>query len=137
LPSGKTEEGSWSFSTSNEEVIITSISFPIPLAKALAASAVHYVGPTEKPTGCAGSAKEPTAAAGTLCVYQSAALGVALNASSETATTIIFTPGASLLELLTETGKVTGASPGGAGLQFGPLEKEIHIGWGTWAVTEK
>jgi Collagen triple helix repeat (20 copies) len=135
LPSGKTEKGAWSFSTSNEGLVITAVSFGIPLAKVLSASAVHYVGPEGKVTACPGTAAEPKAEPGNLCVYQGAVLGVQIEPSTERANVTIFTPGASLVQLLTETSKVQGASTNGAGIQLTPVAKEDHIGWGAWAVT--
>jgi hypothetical protein len=133
LPKGVTETGSWSFSTSNEEIIVTTISFAIPLAAPFGESAVHYVGPTDNVAACPGTAKEPKAQAGNLCVYQGGLLGAQLIEGSETASTTIFTPGATLLELL--QGEARGTSAAGAAIQFGVSEPGTHIGWGTWAVT--
>ena len=133
LPAGETETGAWSFSTSNEGLIVTSFSFNIPLAKALGGSEVHYVGPGETVTECPGTAKEPKAKPGNLCVYQAEALNVQLNAGSETATATIVDPGASLEEV--ELVHANGTGTSGAGMTFIPITEPLHVGYGTWAVT--
>ena len=134
LPSEKTETGAWSFSTSNEELIVTSITFSIPLSAVLPEADVHYVGPNDSVAACKGSATDPTATAGNLCVYQGGVTeSVKLVEGSETAAVQIFTPGASLLQLV--FGEARGAGISGAGLQLEPSEPGNHVGWGTWAVT--
>jgi hypothetical protein len=68
LPSGQTETGYWSFgsrTTSGFEYI--PISFPIPLT---AKPKVVYVGVGQEKAGCSGSAAEPAADPGNLCVYE-------------------------------------------------------------------
>jgi hypothetical protein len=59
-------------------VLYASISFPIPLAKALDEEHVHFIGPEEGegeakiklfPAGCKGSVEEPKAEPGNLCVF--------------------------------------------------------------------
>ncbi len=145
LPSEKTETGAWSFSTSNEIIIISSISFPIPLAETLSESQVHYVGTNGKEeskvqgggevqsTQCLGTAAAPTATPGNLCVYQEFTTGVDLAAvsGSEIATTHIFPPGGDPPPF----GAELGAGTNGAGLEFIPEAGANHIGWGSWAVT--
>ena len=90
LTSNKTETGTWSLgfvsagtinATPFIEPIYLPISFPIPLAAELASTNVHYlnkagkevlgsIGSEEKTsTSCTGTAANPTAAAGHLCVY--------------------------------------------------------------------
>jgi len=66
LPSGKTEAGSWSALTGEEAFI--PLTWSIRLADGLDGANVHVVNgaPT---TECPGSAAEPEAAAGHLCVY--------------------------------------------------------------------
>jgi hypothetical protein len=80
LPSGKTLKGEWALVTSTPEKTVfevpgDAVSFNIPLAKA---PAVHYINPSameltatgeQKSTACLGTAAEPTATAGNLCVY--------------------------------------------------------------------
>lgn len=86
LPKGQTETGAWSDFTGAEGNAATTISFAIPLAKALGSTAVHFVGESGKeqsifsltthefeegPTSaCPGNAAEPAATPGNLCVYQ-------------------------------------------------------------------
>jgi hypothetical protein len=87
LPSGATETGTWAahFEPNKTEGIWPStISFPIRLAAPLAPTAVHYVTAAEQagktvPAGCKaevskvlteGSAENPLAAKGNLCLYQ-------------------------------------------------------------------
>jgi hypothetical protein len=78
LPPGETETGAW---TSGGPFI--SLSFNIPLAEA--PKALHFVneageeqtgsGPFEPPVNCLGSAEDPTAPPGNVCVYESLAVG--------------------------------------------------------------
>ena len=77
LPSGKTLRGVYAAAVTggqnDSSIARTPISFPIPLS---AAPAVVYVASgTAPPPQCPGSANEPRAAAGTLCVYEAAATG--------------------------------------------------------------
>ena len=130
LPPEKTEQGAWSFSSS-EAFLTASISFPIRLSEALAEADVHYVGPKETVTACPGSVAEPKAAPGNLCVYQGAVGGVSLLEGTETANAEIFPPSASIANWF--EGKETGAGKNGAFISFG-RESEA-VGWGSWAVT--
>ena len=73
LPTNATESGTWSFQASYEEpVAYADIAFPIPLEAPLDSSHVVYVPPFSNPdpVHCAGSAAEPQAASGYLCVYE-------------------------------------------------------------------
>ena len=90
LPPGKTETGTWAFGEVTEAAtpppgnarLRVPISFPIPLEEGLEASQVHFIDvageevislfPTveEPSSACTGSAAEPTAEAGNLCVYR-------------------------------------------------------------------
>ena len=74
LPSEKTEKGVWRFLSNGETVQYVPISFSIPLSEADAAGiAVETLGRTASPTpDCPGTAKEPKAEPGFLCVYTSA-----------------------------------------------------------------
>jgi Collagen triple helix repeat (20 copies) len=90
LPKGKTETGEWSYSNENKEgtPILASVSFPIPLAAELAASHVHFINGSGKevhegigvaPTECGspvGTAAEPKASPGNLCVYETYHQGI-------------------------------------------------------------
>jgi hypothetical protein len=80
LPSGSTETGAWShrFEGLEAGTATEPISFTIPLAAALTEGHAHYVSLEEvnrengqsPPESCQGSAQEPTAAQGELCVYE-------------------------------------------------------------------
>jgi hypothetical protein len=72
LPSGKTETGTWGIFTAGAGIVPTPISFNIPLAGALSASAIHLNPPGfegEPGEDCPGKVANPTAEAGNLCVY--------------------------------------------------------------------
>jgi hypothetical protein len=133
LPKGKTETGAWAETSSAEQaagelVAITAISFSIPLESALGEKNVFFIvsGSTEsqkEEEACPGSAAEPAAAEGDLCVYafevvgqQPSALGPIENPSLAAPNTGAAKTGA-MLWLSTEKG-LSGGS-----------------GSGTWAVT--
>ena len=130
LPKGKTETGAWTFSTTSR-IVTAAFPFPIPLAKPLGESEVHYVGPGVSAAACPGTATEPKAEPGNLCVYQSFVINVALNGTTETAGGEIFPTGAMPKEL----GGTRGAGTSGAALLVGSTGTEESLGWGTWAVT--
>lgn len=78
LPSGKTETGAWSGRVVGEsEEALTPISFNIPLKAEVASTNVHTVTIEEwkhengkvPPAACAGTAPEPEATPGNLCIY--------------------------------------------------------------------
>jgi hypothetical protein len=119
LPTGATETGSWAVHIAAEgEQPLLSLSFAIPLAKELEGAQVHVVGKAGNGTTCPGSAEEPAAAEGNLCVYE----GENLEAHVELAILKpykLFVPGAGTAGAVLTT-KAT-AVPG--------------IAWGTWAVT--
>ena len=70
LPSGETETGTWSAMTGDEGFGFGAISFPVPLASPLGEEEVHLVDHFHAaPAACSGSAEEPTAEPGNLCVY--------------------------------------------------------------------
>jgi hypothetical protein len=138
LPAGATETGSWSFSS----VVITEftffaayepMSFAVPLENALAEEDVHFVSPEEQeneevPAECTvegteGSAANPLAQSGHLCVFQSdLAIGGGLYAVEG-----IFKAGG------TSATEEAGASTAGALLK---IEGEGQIGIsGTFAAT--
>jgi hypothetical protein len=123
LPPERTETGTWSYSEPAGAAVIASISFAIPLAKALEEDAVHWV-PKEKQTNeCKGSAEKPEAALGNLCVYE----------ANDQGTTSLTIPDILKSGLPIAFFKM-GASTAGALLAFGEAEGTA-VGSGTWAVT--
>jgi hypothetical protein len=121
LPVGATETGTWSVRANPADAPpLVSISFPIPLTAGLDEFHVHYV---ETPGGaCTGSALNPTAASGSLCVYKGFANGLAPAAGEE-----ITTPDFGAL----------GTSPSGALINFGEPAPGTgsSTAVGSWAVT--
>jgi hypothetical protein len=121
LPVGSTETGTWAISSKPvgvQEGNVSSISFPIQLAAGLDESHVHYV--TSPGGACTGSALNPTATSGNLCVYEGRVQNIAVRPGEE-----IATPDFSAL----------GAGASGAILNFGPAEFANAFGMGSWAVT--
>ncbi len=141
LPPGKTETGSWSVSGTTGPARVP-ILFTLPLADPLsgdpgcletplpATCQVHYINSAGKevsngeevtPAYCAGgTAADPKAAPGHLCVY---AAHEANLASSD-----------AFIRAAGEEEPVIGASTAGAYLLLIPTG-EGPVGWGTWAVT--
>lgn len=86
LPAGATETGTWSAGTSTVEnlALFSSISFNVPLAQG-ATYTTHFVNVANKEehesleggtsTACTGTADDPTAPPGTLCIYEKARSG--------------------------------------------------------------
>jgi hypothetical protein len=80
LPPEKTETGTWSFGATpieaeGELTFEVPISFSIPLEEAIGASNAHFVTRDEQegsssPAECQGSFEKPSAAPGSLCVYE-------------------------------------------------------------------
>jgi hypothetical protein len=69
LPSGKTESGNWAYGPAEEGTIgFASIAFGIPLTSA--PTFVYVEAPGEEEESCPGTAAEPKAKAGVLCLYQ-------------------------------------------------------------------
>jgi hypothetical protein len=136
LPSKATETGSWAIgdtpSNVSTEAVFVPLSFPVRLGASLEASHVHFIeeqggdwvenGTGVPPTECgtpAGTAEEPEASPGNLCVYETRVTGIALDKIRKAGT----------------FREEVGASTAGAVLIMNPGE-EAH-GFGTWAVTEK
>lgn len=70
LPKGKTETGTWSFGFTGEEINLAPISFAIPLATSLEQPDLHFVAEAgDFAAECPGSAVDPKAAPGNICVY--------------------------------------------------------------------
>jgi hypothetical protein len=132
LPSEKTETGSWAFgenagSNVPIEFRFVPISFSIRLTAALDASHVHFINTAGEEEGaastaCLGTAAEPKATSGNLCVY-TAELGTEPEPVNEA------------IHKAGEAGFLTstGASTAGAVLEI--LAEAKGIGYGTWAVT--
>ncbi|HWX45955.1 MAG TPA: hypothetical protein VNY52_11620 [Solirubrobacteraceae bacterium] len=123
LPLGQTETGAWGYSGA---LPTTAISFPIPLAAPLTGLQVHYVTRKEvvekkAPAACPGSANEPQAVEGNLCVYGQFEAGFS-------GSPYMFVPGKG--PSLAEGGE-EGAGTQGVGL----LQLVEGTAVGTWAVT--
>lgn len=119
LPPGASETGSWDAIVTETEFGpggIASISFPIPLEVGIAGTETHYDEPETE--NCPGTATEPEAKAGHLCLYQGANFsGVTFSQLSK--------PSKPFTE--------AGADPSGS---IGFFEGELgEFAWGTWAVT--
>ena len=152
LPAETTETGSWSIAATKEDEgnVFTSISFTIPLAKALGASHVHYVNEAgteqsvfhlggtpefeaEKTTACPGTAAEPAAAPGNLCIYQGEAIENVETIGSNLLAEAIIGP-ANLGPF--GSAAQQGAATAGAKLYLrGGAGPQNNRAWGTWAVT--
>jgi hypothetical protein len=138
LPSGETETGAWSTSVYStlEMPPNTSISFPIPLATAGAeGSAFGFTrSVTEEieaeeisPGGCKGTAAEPTAPKGVLCVY---------TGFEEASNAFVFRNLKSPDNEVEEGYGVSGAKLGLGFLQPTTEQPVASIeAWGSWAVT--
>lgn len=147
LPSGETETGTWAMGhiaekekyPGNGEAVDVPISFNIPLAADLPASAVHIItnkgkelnGETHEVTSteCLGTVAEPTAEPGNLCIYSKTEVisfepfnlkNVLIKGAGESSTN----PG---------TG-ANGVSATGIALKVFPFEDGAEA-YGTWAVT--
>jgi len=148
LPPGKTETGAWALGEivageggALPEAVRVPISFTIPLAEDLVSEEcntnppnncqVHYINGEGKEQvnpataiepsvagACLGTAKEPTAAPGNLCVY----------------TTLIENANATNLRIQKTGEEGSGASTAGANVVFGSIGAGA-FGFGTWAVT--
>jgi hypothetical protein len=129
LPSKATETGAWAISSTKENNAVTSISFSIPLKEALEESQVHIVGSEGNGTTCSGSAEEPSAAVGNLCVYQTVAAGLTLD-SEGVAEGSIIAAGTSFI-----SPSAKGASVSGVLLFLTREGEETPFAYGTWAVT--
>ncbi len=132
LPKGSTETGIWAMNgggTTSSELffasgsILAPISFEVPLAGPLDLAHVHYSSEAGFASVCEGSADEPTAPSGNLCVYQGPV---------QNATFLAFvTPG--LQEGASKAGTVLFLQ-----LAEDPVTEELKdhaSGMGSWAVT--
>lgn len=158
LLSGFTETGAWSFGTINakeapstppvteEEVLarfaegqkyklFVPISFAIPLAAEIAGANVHLILKGGSHASCPGTAADPKAAAGHLCVYAGDNSSVSNLAAEPLPILNTFTPqvgGIFKLDTTPNTGP--GASKSGARLSFNIFEAGAFA-YGSWAVT--
>jgi hypothetical protein len=134
LPSEMTETGAWSvvpFAESaapEANLTETAISFPIPLEAEIPGTNVHVepVGYTGTDENCPGTAAEPKAKAGHLCVYT----------GSEVPAGFAEPAGKPIVTLTSPSGKVEavkGASRSGASLAY-TAEPNTYLK-GSWAVT--
>ncbi len=112
LPSEKTETGAWA-ATGEGGV---PVSFAIPLASGLGVSEVHKFSDADFATFCPGSAANPQAGAGNLCVYKGATFAGGTVAAIFTTSAVGFSE-----EGASKSGAVLYVVGGG--------------GWGSWAVT--
>jgi hypothetical protein len=150
LPSKATETGSWGFSTSGPgpaSIDVAEISFPIRLAAPLSGEKceesvepchVHYINSSGQeigglnelhPKNCPGSAEEPLAEPGNLCVYDELTIGV----ETEAGKTVILPPSQALQFFPPES--LSGAGTAGA-VVFFTGEAKANLAYGSWAVTE-
>jgi hypothetical protein len=149
LPSEDTETGSWGYGkTETPGRINVPISFNIPLEHALSFKNVHFIYtngeelligenaeedliveqvPSQE---CKGTAAEPTAQPGNLCVYATVMTGALAEIEP-------FTAGIKVTS--SEIGNPGGAGGGGAGKTGAHISITLYTGategWGTWAVT--
>lgn len=133
LPEGATETGAWAFNGTEDDVggIVVPISFMVQLPEELFEGEVHYQTDTGFADSCPGTAAEPAADPGQLCVYFNsfAGIGAPVNATFEGITR--------LSEVRSQGDRAErSASKTGAALFFeysgGP--GEAAYGNGSWAV---
>jgi hypothetical protein len=107
LPAGETETGTWAYGFSKQPIFFAPVSFPIPLTSA---PTPEILGEGATSANCPGSAEEPSAEPGFLCVY-------------------LFTGGGLAPE------EVIDSTISGAVLKRLNLSEELLGGSGTFAVT--
>jgi hypothetical protein len=134
LPSGKTETGTWSAGPvpAGEAEMFGSISFAIPLASAVTPVTVTLEQSEKKevPAGCSGTATEPKADPGNLCVFE----GVAeAEGGAGHLSRFVVAPGEAIGTALNKTG-TTGAL---VLVLPNTQAKTPTVMTGTWAVTAK
>ncbi len=155
LPPGKTETGAWGITAAGgpdhsaqeerefSETAQTSVSFSIPLDKELGENEVHYVASKGNGTTCPGSAAEPLAEQGNLCLYQGEGVGLQGLAQAQ--------PGLAETFILKPTGapEIAAGTNGAVLIMVREAEEEAPGGsgngehyfpttqiFGSWAVTE-
>jgi hypothetical protein len=119
LPVGATETGTWAFNATTADTnVVAPISFPIRVQGGLEESEVHFQGETGFTDNCKGSATNPQALAGNLCIY-----------------TGIGQPENATLEFISDPASIgIGAGDAGALLHFSVTG--VAHGSGSWAVTK-
>jgi hypothetical protein len=120
LPENATLTGAWTVTLDAGGNSLSAISFEIPLADDLAGSNVHVFGEAGFATSCSGSAAEPDAVSGHLCIYGADPFGAGALAPKK---------------VLKVTEFVDGANKSGALLLFEDAAKAGFPGTGAWAVT--
>jgi len=142
LPPGETETGAWAFGKTSADETFVPISFAIPLAAPLPESNVHFIRSgqeiiisetTEEPEGvtpanCPGTAADPQADPGHLCIYA--------NNGSFQGSVLMF----SNFEGIKKMDGSAGADKTGAVVNalvdpFNPTPITPIKGWGSYAVT--
>jgi hypothetical protein len=139
LPENATETGTWAFGDTGTAGTNVAISFAIPLAADLPESNVHFIAPNgeesyiegferkqKAQSTCTGSAANPTAPSGHLCIYTAFITG-----STIYGTQLVMSPS---VAVEFETPFKGSAGKSGARLLFIPMESG-RKGWGAWAVT--
>lgn len=125
LPSGQSESGAWAYgmTPSSTSVAAAPISFGIPMPEGTL-PAFHYIKAVgEEAEKCPGTAAEPLAAKGNLCVY----LGeVVENPGTLESSLTAFTYNASGITLVFNTPPIAGSTP---------AEFKQSLAAGSWAVT--
>lgn len=118
LPVGATETGTWAFNATEDDAeVVAPISFPIQ-TKLLAEGETHFQSQGDFTTTCKGTATEPSAPSGHLCVYYNP-LKPPVNATFEFFTDSTF--------------QEFGAGVAGSLMHF--TMSGAGYGFGTWAVT--
>jgi hypothetical protein len=132
LPAGATETGAWAFngSEADEAGMVAPISFTVQLPEELFEGEVHYQTDSDFATFCTGTASEPAANPGQLCVYFNsfAGIGAPVNATLDQITRLSEIHGLGERE--------RSASKAGAALYFEYTGDpgEVAYGSGSWAV---
>jgi hypothetical protein len=125
LPSGATETGTWGAVVAPSGFAMASISFPIPLAASLDSAHVHLYSDTASSPGgafsatCTGTAANPTAPSGNLCIYQGTAINMPSSQVGNPADNL--SPDASVAGTVVDVQNSSSSSPSSDN--------------GTWAVT--
>lgn len=144
LPKGATETGVWTINKTKEEFVYAAISFSIPLAEALEQAEVHFINPSTKQEvfvnwekegeieefaqqACTGTAADPTATTGNLCVY---AQKIPSSESVMFASDFVYEPTVELL-----FGALGSAGVSGARIEGFDYTGAQYEAWGSWAVT--
>lgn len=143
LPKGATEKGMWTvtgYANEAPDVVATGVSFNIPLASAPTA---HYIVNEKELTAtgeqtstvCTGTAANPTAPEGTLCVYAYIALGGAAFGSAFNEDLLKWKWGTAVADEINETFTPNTSLPFGFSVLVLSGEAEFINYAGSWAVT--